>query len=1089
MKIANYRSGFAHLFIVIFGGIFLIGGIIFIASGLGPNVLTGLVVPSPVQTILPSVQNNIASPTKPFVTNSVDDQILVSTLTKELKQINTARSVTNSTPGDSNARLKTIAKSRKDALLRLAKKDPRAFLSTALTQTQRNQLPVDVQSDIEKAVTVTGKMTVYQFDDFANKKSHFEYSIKTASSKKLTFYPTTPIAMSSGAQVSVSGFQLENVVVAGTDRASFSVQSASPPTEAIGDQKTIFLLFNFSDSNPPPFTLAQARELIFSGQMQKFYAETSYGKVSFSGDVYGWFTLPRACGGSACTNPFLSDSQTDSFIFNNNIDLSKYTRVVFIVNSLWGGGGYSSLGRSWVTLSNGSEYNVSQSTVLALQIDNSWSYNIPFPFSSFDEVLAHELGHALGVLHANSWDCGVGQMVYGRDCVHKEYGNLFDVMGSPLGAIHFNGYYKTLYGWLDSSSILKITQSGDYTLAPLEKTSGLRVAKIQPRDASRPYYVEYRQGVGFDAALAGAKNPSLISNTQGLFVNFIDDTNYYPFPRLINMRPGPVNWDQVTLNGTTIYDDAGRGIKIGPIKSNDANGITFGVQVSDPKCVRDYPSSLFLDHVITTTPESSVGTSIIVMDRDSIACGPSDIELSSVAPPDWSISITNPVLTVLPDNSNFSNVQIDVPASATVGKGNIVSIKARNRISGLEKIILNIEFQVLPPPTPPLIITSPTGGESWGTGTSQKISWLWTGKQTSFSVSFVDINGAKTGATPTGGINSSLGSSNITVPSSLNPGKFTLEMCDTALKPICASSGGTVLLTLPTSALPDWTNKLTAVWNLEENGGNPTFRNNSSANCGTKCNLMPNTIIPNSKEKQEGYYSNNFIKTSTSRLYCSSGACTPLKFPSSFTLGCWARPTTEATSLKLVASSGFMSRGRFANNIYAKGYAMIRGSSWMGGKAVNYLNCIGGDGANRSVNGISAQSQLNTFPTNAWTHAVCRYDTTTDPDNFLWSSLVAVTNGKASTPTNVKIVQDNLAEFTIGANYSTSSSSYFDGQLDECFATNSALSNAALCRIARCGIKGEQCTCSSSDPKAYISTGRPLNCKLETIPCNAPSPI
>lgn len=1076
MKIKNYRSGFAHLFLVILGGILIVGVGLFIASGLGPNVLTSLVAPFP----NPTTNSNLS--------NSGDDQLLVSTLTKELKQSSVARSATNLVSGDINARLKTVAKSRKDALLRLAKKSPQAFLSSVLTQTQRNSLPVDVQSDVEQAITTTGQLTVYHFDDFARKESHFEYSLKS-NSLKYSLYPTTPIEMTSGAQVRVSGYQLGGVLVANTAGPSFSVISSGPPPDAIGDQKTLFLLINFSNSNSPPFTLAQAKDIIFNGQMQKFYAEASYGKESFSGDVYGWFTLPRACDGSGCITPWLgSDLETENLILNNKIDLSKYSRVVFLINSIQGGGGWSSVGRGLVTLSNGSQYTLSQSVILSMSTDSGNFLNFPFAFSPLDYVLAHELGHALGVMHANSWDCLVGQTVYGKDCVHWEYGNTFDVMGSSNASLHFNGFYKTLYGWLDSASTLNITQSGIYTLKPLEQTLGLRVAKIQPRDASSPYYVEYRQGVGFDGALAGTKNASLISNTQGLFVNLIDDSMYYPFPRLINMRPGAPNWDQVTLNGSTVYKDAGRGITIGPIKSSSPSEITFNVQIVDPVCVRDYPlgpSGQYL--FVNTISGISQYFSLNVTNHDSVVCGSSDIELSTVVPPDWSASFQNPISNIQANQTIYNNLQIDIPSTAAPGTY-VIEVKAKNKTSGLENIISKITVQIVGPAT--LIIVSPVGGEQWEIGSKQNINWKWAGDKSYFSILLLEVNppGSKINITPVDGLTSAVNNYDITIPYKMTPGKYTVEMCSIAPNSVCASSNGAVMISLPTPipiALPDWANKLTAVWNLDDVGS--ANRINSSTVCGANCNLKPYNYIINDSISQEGKFSNRFTSAISNRLSCTSASCPALNFPSSFTIGCWARPTTEATSLKLVSNTGFMSRGRFASNIYSKGYAMSRDSGWINGKAVNYLRCSGGDGVIKSERGFNSQSASNTFQTNSWTHVACRYDAS-NPDNSLWS-LVAITNGKASTPTNVKIIQDKLDEFDLGAIYSTSSASYFNGQLDECFATTGALSDAALCRIARCGIKGEKCTCSSLDPKTYISTGRELNCSFATIPCNAVGPI
>ena len=61
------------------------------------------------------------------------------------------------------------------------------------------------------------------------------------------------------------------------------------------------------------------------------------------------------------------------------------------------------------------------------------------------------------------------------------------------------------------------------------------------------------------------------------------------------------------------------------------------------------------------------------------------------------------------------------------------------------------------------------------------------------------------------------------------------------------------------------------------------------------------------------------------------------------------------------------------------------------------------------------------------------------------------------------------------------------GQFDECFVANTAFSDAAICRICSCGLRGEQCSCSGA---SYASKGRNAthcgNCVLPA--CNAATP-
>ena len=45
------------------------------------------------------------------------------------------------------------------------------------------------------------------------------------------------------------------------------------------------------------------------------------------------------------------------------------------------------------------------------------------------KILAHELGHNLGLWHSHALECGAGAI--GIDCVSFPYGDVMDVMGNP----------------------------------------------------------------------------------------------------------------------------------------------------------------------------------------------------------------------------------------------------------------------------------------------------------------------------------------------------------------------------------------------------------------------------------------------------------------------------------------------------------------------------------------------------------------------------------------------------------------------------------------------------------------------------------
>lgn len=132
-------------------------------------------------------------------------------------------------------------------------------------------------------------------------------------------------------------------------------------------------------------------------------------------------------------------------------------------------------------------------------------------------LLAHELGHNLGLAHAGALVCdGRQDAVYdGRwpaGCQVLEYDDLFDVMGYS-GEGYGRGYVGAV--GLDTLGVQGAgvrtvgASTADVTLVPFSRVDGgVRVLKIEV-PGEPVYFVEYRTGEGRDAeAAAGGWSPS-----------------------------------------------------------------------------------------------------------------------------------------------------------------------------------------------------------------------------------------------------------------------------------------------------------------------------------------------------------------------------------------------------------------------------------------------------------------------------------------------------------------------------------------------------------------------------------------------------
>lgn len=112
-------------------------------------------------------------------------------------------------------------------------------------------------------------------------------------------------------------------------------------------------------------------------------------------------------------------------------------------------------------------------------------------------VLAHELGHNLGLWHANAWNPADPDALAGSGS-NLEYGDGFDTMGqSSGGGWHFNTYEKTQLGWLPAAGVRDAEASG--TLRIFAHDAGASADASHPmairvrRDADRDVWIEFRQ--------------------------------------------------------------------------------------------------------------------------------------------------------------------------------------------------------------------------------------------------------------------------------------------------------------------------------------------------------------------------------------------------------------------------------------------------------------------------------------------------------------------------------------------------------------------------------------------------------------------
>ncbi|MEI6494968.1 MAG: hypothetical protein WCO03_02815, partial [bacterium] len=571
--------------------------------------------------------------------------------------------------------VESLITERRSIMLSLAGGDPQTFLEYVLSSNVRASAPRSVLPAIESAQTIDGTLSVVSVDNFKQPNNVSNRFFLSTSNGVLQLSAVIPPKFESGSRLRISGYRLDNYLVTGGGKNEVSLLAAPPKNEALGEQKTLVFLIKLSDSSPnQPFTAAQAKTLIFNDQFDKFIREESYNKTWFTGDVYGWVTLSKAGSNQSCGYVSITDNkELQDYIVSHNINLNNYGRILYLQTD--SGGACSGVGRYPLNV-GGTQYRLSETWLSGMGSygDPSGWGRQPYKWSNLDFLLAHELGHALGVVHANGWDCG-SDMLYGQSCSHLEYGGLFDAMGSGPFSQHYNAFFKEQLGWFPGAgSQVKIKQSGKYIIKPVELNNGSNYAGIYNRpDGKANFYVEYRQPIGFDAILAGQ---DFASSTKGIVLSIpfggtTGRNSWAPSYRLLDLKPTDQTWwddikYQASLNDGETFSDPDSGVTLDQVRSLGQTGVSFRATIKTPVCV-NHP----LVPDLTSNYEVNAGSDGYIYGKISSqngsACSVSAVPQVRISSADgWLtqyVSSFNDSEGILPGDVIYGSINYEIPST------------------------------------------------------------------------------------------------------------------------------------------------------------------------------------------------------------------------------------------------------------------------------------------------------------------------------------------------------------------------------------------------------------------------------------------
>ena len=370
-------------------------------------------------------------------------------------------------------------------------------------------------------VNLDGTLTIAHADDFASGSSHFNYDVHDdAGGVTPLNVASLPSDVHGGSRVHVTGKRSPDGVSVDPDAITIATEPTGTSAAASGlvaksgtTNSVLVIMANFNDTTAPAFTQSQAQQVMTSNSnsVGNFYSEVSYGGQLLSVTVTStWVTmdLPAGCSSTYYTN-IASAANTAAQKLNPVYTASNYNFVVYLFpQQACGWSGLAYVGFPHQAFINGTGAFTTQ-------------------------VIGHEMGHNFGLYHAGSLSCGTATI--GGSCTVAEYGDPWDTMGNQR-AMHFNAAQKLDLGWIGSTTV-KTHSSGsaNYTISPLENAGAATYAvKIPTSNSSRTYWLEFRQPIGFDAALSAYPNNGVQVRVSSPFewASGADDTE------ILDMTPG-----------------------------------------------------------------------------------------------------------------------------------------------------------------------------------------------------------------------------------------------------------------------------------------------------------------------------------------------------------------------------------------------------------------------------------------------------------------------------------------------------------------------------------------------------------------------
>lgn len=362
----------------------------------------------------------------------------------------------------------------------------------------------------------------------------------------------------------------ENVALGAVDG------DAEPSAYTEGRKRLLFIRVDFPNLQGPPFPDLAGMQLITN--MVNYWRDASYGKTTVA--------LPgQGIGESSDLTPTFRMTNNAAYYGTNNF----YDPLRAEARAAADSNGYYRTNYEFHIICIGAVPGFSWGGLGYVGGTGAWIRN-----TSSTGTTAHELGHNLGLNHANYWDTSAQTVIGSGTSV--EYGDGFDTMGGGGSSRHYNARYRFYLNWLGTTDVATFSTNGVYRIMAYDVTNstGVRALKIMRTGGSgtNQYWLEYH-----------AKSGSTTWQLNGAELRWAGSGNQKS--QLLDTTPGSPNGknDAAIAIGRTFVDD-GLDIFITPLRRIGTTPDSIDIFVHRGLVVSNLPPVVAVS-ATTTNPAAS----------------------------------------------------------------------------------------------------------------------------------------------------------------------------------------------------------------------------------------------------------------------------------------------------------------------------------------------------------------------------------------------------------------------------------------------------------------------------------------------------